>query len=327
MRAFLGGSIDLTQAEGILATVDAHTEGQLQVANQLRHGLASEALNRIAAEIRKSLTTIEALTDFSEELGEISIEDKAAGAVRGQQLIEEFLATEGFARTLREGVRIVIAGQPNAGKSSLLNALLKEERAIVTEIPGTTRDTIEEQASIAGIPVRMIDTAGLRDSDDVVEQIGIERTRTAMAASDLIIYLYDASVGFQSADEDQLGTFAERAIVAAAKSDLVTETPSRGIPISSRFGTGLDALIAEMEARISAHHEPPPTTIVRHYQVLREVQPMLEEALTAIESDSLPDDLAAVTLRGALRRIGELTGDTASAEVLEQIFSQFCIGK
>ncbi len=327
MRAFLNGQIDLTQAEGILATVDAESAGQLKIAHQLRGGDTAQALRQISDQIRYSLTTLEALTDFSEEIGEIPTDQKLAGIIQATPGIEKFLATEPLARRLREGVLIVIAGQPNAGKSSLLNALLKEERAIVTDIPGTTRDTIEEQGSIAGIPVRLVDTAGLRESDDPVERLGIDRTRSVMEQAGLVLYLYDQAKGWDSVDDDLLAEAGLNVITVAGKSDLVSVGAERGIAVSAVTGAGLSDLLAEIESRISAGSENPPTLVDRHYRVLTEVRDLLAEARVTIENPAVPDDLATVILRAALRRLGELTGESAGADVLEQIFQQFCIGK
>lgn len=327
MRAVLNGALDLAQAEGILATVNADTKGQLRVANELREGRASAELRAISDSIRHSLTTLEALTDFSEELGEIPNTQKLQGITEAERAIDRFLVTEPLARRYREGALIVIAGQPNAGKSSLLNALLKQERAIVTGIPGTTRDTIEEQGSIGGIPVRLVDTAGLRDSDDPVERIGIERTRTAIEQADVVLYLFDSARGWDSIDDDLIAAVRDSAIIVAGKSDLVATESDKGISVSALTGDGLADLLRAIEGQINAGGDLPPTLFDRHYSVLREVRHLLADAREAIENPALPDDLAAVTLRAAMRHLGELTGDTASADVLEQIFSQFCIGK
>ncbi|QYK53790.1 MAG: tRNA uridine-5-carboxymethylaminomethyl(34) synthesis GTPase MnmE [Fimbriimonadaceae bacterium] len=326
LRAFMNGQIDLAQAEGIRATVDAATDKQLSMANSLREGNIGRELAPIATNIRKVLTTIEALTDFSEELGEIPLEEKTAPLAEAEQSIERFLALEQLARRIREGVLVVIAGQPNAGKSSLMNALLKYDRAIVTPIPGTTRDSIEEQVSIDGIPVRLVDTAGLRESDDEVEQIGIGRSRDLLNQAHLILYLFDAEKGWDDNDEKVDQEFQNKVIQIATKCDLARS--SKGHEISTKTGEGLDSLIELILRQIQCSDSNEPTSLIeRHYEVMREVKSLLEESYQAITSQNVPDDLAAVTLRAALRKMGELTGESAPADVLEQIFSQFCIGK
>lgn len=326
LRAFMNGEIDLAQAEGIRATVDAATQKQLSMANSLREGSVGRELAPIATNIRKVLTTIEALTDFSEELGEISLEEKTAPLIEAEKSIDRFLALEQLARRIREGVLVVIAGQPNAGKSSLMNALLKYDRAIVTPIPGTTRDSIEEQVSIGGIPVRLVDTAGLRESDDEVEQIGISRSRELLNQADVILYLFDAQKGWDDNDEKVSQEFQNKVIQIATKCDLARS--SKGHEISTKTGAGLDSLIELILRQIQSSDSNEPTSLIeRHYEVMREVKSLVEESYQAITNQNVPDDLAAVTLRAALRKMGELTGESAPADVLEQIFSQFCIGK
>lgn len=326
LRAFMNGQIDLSQAEGIRATVDAVTEKQLSMANGLREGSIGRELAPIASEIRKVLTTVEALTDFSEELGEIPLEDKTLPLISAERAIDQFLELEQFARRIREGVLVVIAGQPNAGKSSLMNTLLKYDRAIVTPIPGTTRDSIEEQVSIDGIPIRLVDTAGLRDSDDEVEKIGIERSRDLLKQADIILYLFDSQKGWDQTDEDVDYEFHDKVVQIATKCDLVHS--ERGHKISTKTGEGLSALFEIILRRIrNPDLDEPSTLIERHYEVMHEVKLLVQESYHAIANPNVPDDLAAVTLRAALRKMGELTGESAPADVLEQIFSQFCIGK
>lgn len=326
LRAFMNGQIDLAQAEGIRATVDAVTDRQLSMANSMREGRVATEIESISNAIRKTLTTIEALTDFSEELGDIPLRDIVGPLMLAQPNIAAFINLRPIARRVREGALVVIAGQPNAGKSSLLNALLKSDRAIVTEIPGTTRDSIEEQISLDGIPVRLVDTAGLRESNDEVEILGVSRSRQLMVSADVILYVYDSAKGWQPSDEAEVQPYKDKSIIVANKSDLARA--ASGEPISTVTGEGLAELTAFLLRRLINPDVPEPTTLAdRHYEVMIEVGELVQESIDALLEPNLPDDLAAVTLRAALRKMGELTGESAPADVLEQIFSQFCIGK
>jgi tRNA modification GTPase len=325
LRAFLNGEIDLSEAEGIRETVDAMTDRQFDRANQLRTGHLAREIAPILEDVRHALTTVEALTDFSEELGEFSLAKKTEKLYSALTGIDQFLSTEKLSRRIKEGILVVLAGRPNAGKSSLLNALLKADRAIVTPVAGTTRDTIEEQIAIDGIPVRLVDTAGLRESGDAVEQEGIRRSEQFISDADLVLYLYDGSVGWAPEDDQIFAKLAKNTQLLSTKSDL--GKGDRGLLISVNSGEGLDQLIELIRLQIETGDSEPVTLVDRHYAVMHEIRDLVIESLATIENDSVPDDLAAVTLRGALRKIGELTGESAPADVLEQIFSQFCIGK
>ena len=201
LRAWMNGRIDLTQAEGVRATVEAQSEVQLRQANALREGRLGQEIKTWRDELTGVLAMVEASTDFGEEVGELD-RPRARGrleSVRGQ--MQTLLASAAVRRKVQNGVQVALVGRPNAGKSSLLNALLREDRAIVTPIAGTTRDTLEESVEIYGFAVRLIDTAGLRESDDVVEQIGVQRTRVAIARADYLWFVYDASAGWTAEDE------------------------------------------------------------------------------------------------------------------------------
>ncbi|ARU40667.1 tRNA uridine-5-carboxymethylaminomethyl(34) synthesis GTPase MnmE [Armatimonadetes bacterium Uphvl-Ar1] len=323
LRAFLNGQIDLSQAEGIRETVDAVTDRQLIESHRLREGRISQELEGLLSAVRHALTTVEALTDFSEELDGVGIDLAIEKVDEAKAFCNRFLATQPLARQIREGMLVVLAGQPNAGKSSLLNALIKEDRAIVTPIPGTTRDSIEERLVLDGIPIRIVDTAGLRESGDEVEQLGIARTQDLMEQSDLILYLFDGSLGWTEIDQDQWQRIENKAVLVATKSDLGQS--DRGIGISALTGCGLPELISALKQHILVGE--PASLVERHYEIMEEVRTGLSEARTVLSNPGIPDDLASVSLRSALRKIGELTGESAPADVLEQIFSQFCIGK
>ncbi len=325
LRAFLNGEIDLAEAEGIRETVDANTDRQFDRANQLRAGLLAAEIAPILEDVRHGLTTVEALTDFSEELGDFSLEKKTEKIRSALARVDHFLSTEALSRRIKQGLLVVLAGRPNAGKSSLLNALLKADRAIVTPVAGTTRDTIEEQIAIDGIPVRLVDTAGLRESVDEVEQEGIKRSEQYISDADLVLYLFDGAAGWSTEDDRIFDELAVKAQILSTKADL--EKGDRGLPVSVKSGDGLDQVIEIIRSHVEDSEIEPVTLVDRHYTVMREIRDLVQESIETIENESVPDDLAAVTLRGALRKLGELTGESAPADVLEQIFSQFCIGK
>ncbi len=323
LRAFMNGRIDLTQAEGVRDTVNAATDSQLRQANLLRDGALRDQVRAIRNDVEGILASVEASTDFSEEVGELDrsqalhlCSDVRADLLR---LLDGAMA----ARVIREGVSIAIVGLPNAGKSSLLNAVLGADRAIVTEFPGTTRDTVEERVSLGGLLVRLIDTAGLRTTADPVESFGVERSRFALENADVVWYVYDASVGWTPEDEEAWRTIERPAIGVANKSDLAAG--DRGIEVSSILGTGIPVLTDATLGVIGAN-EKGALVNARH-------APLLQEALCAIDrvavtlTNRVPDDLAAVDLQAAIRALGEVTGETTPPDIIDRIFRNFCIGK
>jgi len=243
--------------------------------------------------------------------------------------IEKLLATADEGRILREGVRLAICGRPNAGKSSLLNRLLGFERAIVSEIPGTTRDTIEEFASLRGIPFRVIDTAGIRESRDLIEAEGIERARKAMEQADLILEVIDLT-----SEQPALPDGGELPrVIALNKCDLVSTSAGsaiEGCRISCQTGEGLDALVDALVAAAGHHHlaagQSPAAINARHQACLQRALRSLREAAAALAAGTEPE-LVAVDLRAALDAVGEVVGAVDSDEILGKIFSTFCIGK
>jgi tRNA modification GTPase len=323
LRAFMNGRIDLTQAEGVRDTINAATTAQLRQANLLRDGALRDQVRGIRSRIEGILASVEASTDFSEEVGPL---DRARAVhecdgVRAALL--RLIGAAGSARVIREGASVAIAGPPNAGKSSLLNAFLGSDRAIVTEHAGTTRDTVEEHVSLEGLFVRLIDTAGLRPTSDPVESIGVMRSHDAIQNSDVVWYVFDASVGWTQSDEEALQGFERPAIAVANKSDLAHS--DRGLEVCAVRGTGLAALTDVTLGLIGAD-ERGALVNVRH-------KPLLQEALCAIDrvavtlTSPVPDDLAAVDLQTSIRALGEITGETAPPDVIERIFHDFCIGK
>ena len=326
LRAFMNGRLDLSQAEGVRATVDAQTSAQLRMANQLRQGNLTDQVKLIRKLCIQVLAMVEATTDFSEEIGDLNHEEALEKTSEAIALINNLLQTEQLTRLFQTGARLAILGLPNAGKSSLLNALLKQDRAIVTPVAGTTRDTVEEIVDLNGLPVRIIDTAGLRETPDEVEKIGVERAIQAASNADLVLYLYDASQGWTSEDERLRGLIQRPTIVVANKSDLTPDLP-KNTPISAKKGTGLNHLIDQISNHFRSKNESPSFLLDRHYELLKQTKNAIEESETTFNSPELPDDLSSVALRQAVRLLGEITGETASADIIDQIFSEFCIGK
>ena len=323
LRAFMNGRMDLTQAEGVRDSVEAKTGRQLRQANLLRDGALRDEVKGIKFELEGVLAAVEASTDFSEEVGELDREEQRFTCVDACLSITGLLHTAANARVIREGVSIAIVGLPNAGKSSLLNAVLGSDRAIVTAVPGTTRDTVEEQIELDGLLVRLIDTAGLRESADEVERLGIERSLHAIQNADLVWYVYDAGQGWTSDDEDSLTSIARPKLVIANKSDIAVG--NRGFAASAVARTGLDGVL-RCSKYLVGDDESEAYVNTRHAALLKLALDATERAFESLEQP-VPYDLAAVDLQAAIRLLGEVTGETTPPDVIERIFREFCIGK
>lgn len=344
-RAFLNGKMDLSQAEAVLDTIKATSEAGLKVAQRHLRGDLGKEVGCLRERLLTLLAHIEAGIDFVEE--DISFVERAElldALAQTQSFITQVLHTAKTGRLLREGARVVIAGRPNVGKSSLLNALLREQRAIVSAIPGTTRDMIEESMEVDGIRLSLIDTAGIRSTVDPIEQEGIHRTWNALQDADVIIILFDASSLPEDAVEmEAYFPLQERAIPVLNKVDLLvpeqrTSLQKRlsdicGHPamcISTITGEGLDVLRHHLRSRILPDHleasDGVMITNVRHQAALGRAHEALTQAIDAIASGRELECLA-VDLRTAADALGEITGVITSDEILDRIFSEFCIGK
>lgn len=340
-RAFLNGKIDLAQAEAIADLIDASTEAAARSATQSLAGVFSKQVHTLLDALTHLRMLVEATLDFPEEEIDFLQKADAMGQLQKlQSMVRQVLEQATQGALLREGITVVIAGQPNAGKSSLLNALAGAELAIVTPIAGTTRDKVQETIQIKGIPIHVVDTAGLRNSDDAVEQIGIARAWQAIEAADAVLFLHDLTrkdaIEYIAADAvimDMLRQkLAKRTPVIDVwnKADAITEPmPDAGIVLSAKTGVGLETLRERLLA--SAGWQPSVgggfIARQRHLQALRKVDAHLVEAYLHLSTGANALDLLAEELRLGQNALGEITGEFSSDDLLGVIFSKFCIGK
>ena len=330
-RAFLNGKMDLTQAEAVMDLIRAQTDLALRSATEQLEGRLGAAVRIIHGGLVEILAHIEAAIDFSEE--GIAPDEGTKLRVRldaVQEKIGDLLATAEQGRILREGIRAVIYGPTNAGKSSLLNRFLGYDRAIVSEIPGTTRDTIEEVINLRGIPIRLLDTAGMRESNDELEREGMARAETSLAGADLVLRVLDSNAPKPANFENGLEDRAE--ILLLNKSDLPEHADWKNfeaLRISCLKEDGLGKLVDAIVARISKHHLRPENTLAinaRHRDCLRRALDSCQLA-AATMNNGLASEYVSVDLRAALRAVEEITGAANDEEILDSVFAQFCIGK
>ncbi|MFZ5876848.1 MAG: tRNA uridine-5-carboxymethylaminomethyl(34) synthesis GTPase MnmE [Nitrospirota bacterium] len=340
-RAFMNGRIDLAQAEAVMDLIRAQSDAGARAAvAQLRGGL-SAAIRPLQERLVGLLVEIEASIDFSEEgLEFLPREALTVSVDEARREIRRLLATADRGRIAREGASVVIAGRPNVGKSSLLNVLLRENRAIVTPIPGTTRDTIEEAADLGGITVRLSDTAGVRRTADPVEVEGIRRTNDAVAGADLILAMFDGSEPLADDDHAVLAQLKDRSVIAVAnKADLAQRADISAISqalggqpvhaLSTHTHQGIETLTKEIATRLNggvATTEGAFVTKLRHVEALNRAESALAH-LHATVAERGPHECIAMDLRGAVEALGEILGTVTTDDVLNEIFSKFCIGK
>lgn len=341
-RAFLNGRIDLTQAEAIIDIIEAKSEKSLSVAvNQLDGTLA-----KLIRSLRESLLTLvaqlEVTIDYPEEdIEELTLEETGQKLKPIYEQMEQLLATANRGRLLRDGILTAIVGSPNAGKSSLMNALLRENRAIVTDIPGTTRDSIEESITIEGIPVRLVDTAGIRDTEDVVEKLGVDRAKEYLETAQIIVCVVDASKALTEEEREILvEASSDHTIVFLNKSDkgsviTIADIAQLGefsmiAPISAAQGEGMDILAQVVKdlvfgGTVSQSNEALLSN-VRHITLMEEAKAQLEQALSNIEM-GMAVDFVVTDIRSAWERLGDINGDSLRESLVDELFSRFCLGK
>ena len=339
-RAFLNGRLDLAQAESVIDIIQAKTEAGLQLALQQLRGKLSRQVADLHARLQFLLAVLEADIDFVEEdLDLLSFEQLEIEIAACISEIERLLSGAREGKIVRDGLTVAIVGKPNVGKSSLLNLLLQEERAIVTALPGTTRDTIEEYLNLHGIPLKLVDTAGIRETSDELERLGVDRSQRVIQQADLVLGMFDLSEPWSANDEDFLALIREKPkIIVLNKCDLPAQWPSAEIarkfaaavpiiPLSVTQHLGIDELKQTLTADVMARPlESVAVSNVRHINALIQSRQSLLHARQTV-ADRLSQEFIALDLREALASLGEITGETTTEDILDRIFETFCIGK
>jgi tRNA modification GTPase len=337
-RAFLNGRLDLAQAEAVADVIHSRTELALAAANEQLAGKLSRRINQLRDDLMLTLAHVEAHIDFPDE--DIAPDDQQKLLRRlesGVAFMDELLRTANEGQLLRRGIRAAIVGRPNAGKSSLLNQLLGRDRAIVSPVPGTTRDTIEETANIRGLPVVFIDTAGLREAHDDIEREGVRRSRQSLAQAELILHVLDAGEPITGADRNYLSEFADKQrIIVRNKTDLPVKLelpPETGAPVVDvccLSGQGIEPLKDAIKRLIWSGEIKAEMLQVainsRHQEALNRARAAARRATDALAANATLE-LVAMDLRIAANAVGEIVGKTTTEDLLDSIFSTFCIGK
>lgn len=346
MRAFLNGKMDLSQAEGVADLIAAESEAAHRIAmDQLRGGF-SQALQVLRSELLKLISLIELELDFSEEDVEFADRNALIGLVNTiRDQLKELMDSFRYGNAIKDGIPVVIAGRPNVGKSTLLNLILKEDKAIVSAIPGTTRDSIEDVCVLDGVQYRFIDTAGLRETEDEVERIGIERAKEKIRLSSLMMYILDATLDqgelLERIEEVRQEWSGKQIMWVMNKMDTHGNaagwmadfsrnfTSEQPVFISALNNQGIDELIHQLKLRVNTLYAPEGGVVVsnaRHYEALKRSYEAAERVLEGL-SGGLSTDLIAEDIRQILHYLGEITGTISNDEILGHIFSEFCIGK
>lgn len=341
-RAFLNGRLDLAQAEAVAELISSKTELSKKIAIDTLEGRLSEHVNKLSDRLAALLAEIEASIDFPDEDLDFMRVDAQLGTARTiQKDINRLVETASEGRLIKDGVNIAILGRPNVGKSSLFNALVQTSRAIVTDIPGTTRDTINETININGIPINLYDTAGIRQTDDIVEKQGVERSREILKKAEFLLIMFDASQPLNEADIELLQIAnSHRAILILNKVDLTNVLQSKiltdhcpKLPVIQTAITedkGIDQLKTTIREELLGGEftfgESPIIINTRHQDALRRAHEAIVNVITSLENE-MPPDLVSVDLRISLDALGDIVGKTTTEDILDRIFSQFCVGK
>lgn len=339
-RAFLNGRIDLTQAEAVIDIINSKTDYNHEISVNHLEGRLSKQINSVIDEIIELLANIEVNIDFPEyDEDEITIEKVKDLCIDLVEELDRLIKTADTGKIFKEGIKTVILGKPNVGKSSLMNFLLNENRAIVTEIPGTTRDTIEEYVNIKGVPLRIIDTAGIRETDDEVEKIGVEKALTKLSEADLVIMIFDSSKELEMEDERIINYIKNKKVIYIKnKTDLENklnlssyeEIEKEIINISVLQNIGLDEIIDKInELFFDGHINITDELIInnaRHKNLLIKAKHSIEEVLKSIKNN-MTIDFIEIDLKEAMENLGLIVGKSVSDDLVDKIFSEFCIGK
>jgi tRNA modification GTPase len=334
LRAYLNGRIDLLQAEAVRDLIEATTLYQARVAAQQAEGSVSRRLKPVKDQLLELIALLEAGIDFAEDDIDVAPAEEILRRIEPiAAAVDTLIASFAYGKLVHDGFTLAIIGRPNVGKSSLFNRLLEQDRAIVTDIPGTTRDLVSETVSVGGIPVKFVDTAGIRAGHDVVEKLGIERSYQAMADADLTVVVVDSSEPLQAEDYDLMRRAAEqgRHLVAANKADLPLRADVNGaVAVSALTGAGISDLRSAVVTAIAPQgrfeQEGGFITSLRHEQLLKEAREALAQARQAA-TVGIPHEMLLLDLYAALRPIDAITGATTADDILNRIFSTFCIGK
>jgi len=338
MRAFLKGRIDLTQAEAVRDLIESQTLYQAKVAAQQLEGSLSRRLQPIKRKLVELVAVMEAGIDFAED--DVSVLPAAEILSRLEEVkapLEQLRASFAYGKIVHEGLTLAIVGRPNVGKSSLFNRLVERERAIVTATPGTTRDLVTETVALGGIPIKLIDTAGIRHSTDEAESIGIRKSYEALSEADLVLVVLDSSQELSAEDRELLDVSAKRrALAVANKADLASDSRPNLVEMkvfrtSAITGAGIDELRAAILEQVAGHsvraeQETGFLTNIRHQRLVEESLNCLDAACQAVKR-TIPHEMIMLDLYGALRPLDAITGETTTDDILNLIFSSFCIGK
>jgi tRNA modification GTPase len=337
MRAFLNGRIDLTQAEAVRDLIESQTLYQAKVAAQQLEGALSKRLQPIKKKLVELIAVMEAGIDFAEDdVAVLPAREILARLGEIQAALEQLRASFAYGKIVHEGLTLAIVGRPNVGKSSLFNQLVERERAIVTATPGTTRDLVTETVALGGIPIKLVDTAGIRPSTDEAESIGIRKSYEALSEADMVLVVLDSTRELGAEDQELISACAgRRALAVANKADLAPEGSlaidgCKVFKTSAVTGEGIAVLRQEILAQISGsaggEHESGFLTNIRHQRLVEESLASLAAACQAVER-KVPHEMIMLDLYGALRPLDAITGETTTDDILSLIFSSFCIGK
>lgn len=330
-RAFLNGRIDLAEAEGIIDIINSKTEAEERNAVSHAKGGLSKEIDSMRTGLVNLAARMQVAIDYpDEDLEDVTLSEIGDILKQTVEKTEKLLNSANSGRVLKNGIKTAIVGKPNVGKSSLLNCIAKADRAIVTDIAGTTRDVIEEFVNFEGVPLVLLDTAGIRETEDLVEKIGVERSRTAISEAELVILVFDLSRPLSQEDEELMAlTMNKKRVIVANKSDIKSIDFDGAIEICAKTGDGTEILAEEIKRLYNLGELESGGIVVtnlRHIAALSNVREALLRALGATES-GLPQDLAALDIYAAIDSLGEITGDTVSESIVSEIFHNFCVGK
>ncbi len=337
LRAFLNGRLDLTQAESIADLVGARSPQAAHFALAGLQGKLAQPIRQLRATCLDILAEVEARIDFEEDLPPLNEDGIKAQIHQVLQEVEQILATADRGELVRTGLKVAIVGRPNVGKSSLLNAWSRSDRAIVTDLPGTTRDVVESQLVVGGIPIQVLDTAGIRETEDRVEKMGVERSRVAAQNADLILFTIDATAGWTEADQEIYDQVKHRPLILVInKIDLISSLPTLSYPplpsiqTAAALNQGIDqleqAILETVQAGILQAANLDLAINQRQAEALTRAKNSLRQVQTTI-ANQLPLDFWTIDLRAAIQALGEILGEDVTESVLDKIFSRFCIGK